>query len=62
MSEERGKEKDSISFVSWLWWGLGGGVVIYLLAFAFFVSYPGVARAASTIGLTNARLGGLTIP
>ena len=56
MSEERGKEKDSMSFGSWLLWGAGGVVAIYFAAFALLVSFPGVARAANAIGLTNARL------
>ena len=56
MSEERGKEKEPISVVSWLLWGLGGGVGIYLFSFALLITYPVVGRAASAIGLTNARL------
>jgi len=56
MSEERGKEKDSISFLSWLWWGLGGVVAFYLLSFALVFTYPGVVRAANAMGLTNDRL------
>jgi len=62
MSEEHGKEKDSIGFGSWLLWGLGGGIVIYLLAFALLVSFPAVARAANAIGLTDARLENIYYP
>jgi len=56
MNEERGKEKEPISVVSWLLWGLGGGVGIYLFSFALLITYPGVARTANAMGLTNARL------